>query len=271
MEITGEDIGYEGQSCEGRPTKDYVEKNEREAEGAGELCDGRRTPLMTICAEEIEKKEEAARRMGCGKTMKAMSALEALDVMSGHLTVNKAQLFPTKRRPEKRKMSDVPQAVCDQWVKDKGISIYEGLAPEEREAANRLVYTWKDVFESDLLKIRTTDLIEPGIDLKPGAQPERAKRPLYTEAELRFANKLIPQMEQAGLILRCDSIWVARTKFPPKPNRPANQEGNLRMVHNCCFIAVAHSQKRGGRKWGGQIGVTGGKGDRNEMAGIAGG
>ena len=37
------------------------------------------------------------------------------------------------------------------------------------------------------------------------------------------------------------------------------------------FIAVAHSQKRGGRKWGGQIGVTGGKGDRNEMAGIAGG
>ena len=39
----------------------------------------------------------------------------------------------------------------------------------------------------------------------------------------------------------------------------------------CCFIAVAHSQKRGGWKWGGQIGVTGGKGDRNEMAGIAGG
>ena len=39
-------------------------------------------------------------------------------------------------------------------------------------------------------------------------------------------------MEQAGLILRCVSIWAARTKFPPKPNPPANQEGNLRMVHN---------------------------------------
>ena len=37
MEIIGEDIGYEGQSCEGRSAEDYVEKNEREAEGAGEL------------------------------------------------------------------------------------------------------------------------------------------------------------------------------------------------------------------------------------------
>lgn len=32
MEITGEDIGYEGQSCEGRSVEDYVEKNETVAE-----------------------------------------------------------------------------------------------------------------------------------------------------------------------------------------------------------------------------------------------
>ena len=204
----------------------------RQSPSVGELCDGRRTSLLTICSEEIEKKEEAARRMGCGKTMKAMSALEALDVMSGHLTNNKGEFFPTKRRPEKRMMFDAPQAVCDQWVNDKGISIYEGLAPEEHEAAKRLVYTWKDVFESDLVKKRTTDLIEHGIDPKPSAQPERVKTPLYTEAKSRFANKLMPQMEQAGLILRSERIWVARTKFLPKPNRPAYQEGNLRMVHN---------------------------------------
>ena len=37
------------------------------------------------------------------------------------------------------------------------------------------------------------------------------------------------------------------------------------------FIAGADSQKRGGRKRGGQIGETGGKGDRNEETGIAGG
>ena len=122
--------------------------------------------------------------------------------------------------------------MCDRWVTEKGINIYDGLTAKEKHAANRLVYTWKDIFESDLLKIRTTDLIKHAIDLKPGAIPERAKTPLYTEAEMKVPNMLILQMEQAGLILRCDSIWVSSTKFPPKPNLPANQEGNLRMVHN---------------------------------------
>lgn len=193
---------------------------------------GGHTPLMTVESEELEMKERKARKMGMTNRLVAMSKSEALDIVSEHLTTNKAQLFPTRRRPVRRKMSIASQEVCDQWVADKGINVYDGLTPEQKEKANRLVYTWKDVFESDLLKIRTTDLIEHAIDLKPGAVPERAKIPLYTEAEMKFANKLIPQMVAAGLILRCDSIWVSRTKFPPKPNRPANQEGNLRMVHN---------------------------------------
>ena len=188
-------------------------------------------PLMTSESEELEKKDYNARRSR-EKAKHVMTAAEALDVVSEHLTVNKAQLFPTRRRPKKRELSVATQDECDKWVKDSGVSIYEGLMQEEKDLAYRLVYTWRDVFEGDLLKIKTTDLIEHGIDLMPGAIPERSKIPLYTEAELRFANKLIPKMEQAGLILHCDSIWVARTKFPPKPNRPANQEDNLRMVHN---------------------------------------
>ena len=37
-------------------------------------------------------------------------------------------------------------------------------------------------------------------------------------------------------------------------------------------LSLLHiAKKRGGQKWGGQIGVTGGKGDHNKMAGIAGG
>ena len=89
-----------------------------------------------------------------------------------------------------------------------------------------------DVFESDLLWIRTTDLIARGIDLNADAIPSRSKVPLYTEAQLRFLNQLIPTMAERGLILRCDSTWVARTKFPPKPNRPGKQKDNLHMVHN---------------------------------------
>ena len=218
MGVTGDDVAYE-------------DNNEGISEGFY------KHPLMTIESEELGMKEYVARKAG-GKTKPVMTATEALDIVSKHLTVNKAQLFPTRRRPVKREMSTASQAECDNWVKESGVSIYEGLTREEKDDANRLVYTWRDVFEGDLLKIKTTDLIEHGIDLIPGAVPERSKTPLYTEAELRFANKLIPRMEQAGLILRCDSIWAARTKFPPKPNRPANQEGNLRMVHN--YIPLNH-------------------------------
>ena len=221
--IVGEDIGYENGRCD---------LGEMAASGNEDIGGSYKSPLMTIESEELEKRDHLARRMSGKQGLRAMSASKALDIVFEHLTSNKAQLFPTRRRPERRELSNAPQEVCDEWVRLKGVSIYEGLSPEKKQVANRLVYTWRDVFESDLLKIRTTDLIEHAIDLKPGAEPARAKTPLYTEAELRFANKLIPKMEQSGLILRCDSIWVARTKFPPKPNRPANQEGNLRMVHN---------------------------------------
>ena len=39
-------------------------------------------------------------------------------------------------------------------------------------------------------------------------------------------------MEKKVMILKCDSIWAAWTKFSPKPNKQANKEDNLRMVHN---------------------------------------
>ena len=69
---------------------------------------------------------------------------------------------------------------------DEGIHLQvHGFFPD-------VVYTWWDMFEGDLLKIKTTDLIEHGIDLIPGAVLECSKTPLYTEAVLRFANKLIP-------------------------------------------------------------------------------
>ena len=126
MGVKSDDIGYEGEEL----IEDKLDGAEG-SEGIGAITegkeDGRGSPLMTEWSEEIEKKERAARRMGAGKTLKAMTASEALDKISKHLTVNKAQLFPTKKRPEKRRMSEAPQEVCDKWVKDKGISIYEGL------------------------------------------------------------------------------------------------------------------------------------------------
>jgi hypothetical protein len=76
-------------------------------------------------------------------------------------------------------------------------------------------------------KIKRTDLIEHCIELTPRACPVKSKIPLYIEEERAFCNKLLPKMEEAGLIYRCDSEWGARTKFPRKPNSP-----ELRIVHN---------------------------------------
>ena len=69
--------------------------------------------------------------------------------------------------------------------------------------------------------------------LNRDAQPYRAKIQLYNEREIKFCQELIPRMEEAGLIRRCDGAWGARTKFVPKPKaelRPENDK--LRMVHN---------------------------------------
>jgi hypothetical protein len=158
----------------------------------------------------------------------AVTPSKALDELSKPMHFRKAQCFPTKRRPVERAMSTVGDDVIDGWFQTCGVRVFEGLSAEETRKARRLLYTWRDVFESDMLKIKRTDLIEHCVELTPNARPVKSKIPLYTEKERAFCNTLLPQMEQAGLIYRCDSKWGARTKFPPKPNAPEH----LRMVHN---------------------------------------
>jgi hypothetical protein len=156
-----------------------------------------------------------------------LTPTQIVDEISKPMHFRKAQCFPTKRRPQPRPLSDATSAVIDDWFSSCSVRIFEGLSPHEASRARRLLYTWREVFEADMLKIKRTDLIEHCIELTPRAAPVKSKIPLYTEEERAFCNKLLPRMEQAGLIYRCDSEWGARTKFPRKPNSP-----ELRMVHN---------------------------------------
>ena len=124
------------------------------------------------------------------------------------LTRNKVQLFPTTRRPEKHLIPPeevVSQAVIDKWFASTALRVGIQLSSEEKMSARRLLYTWGDVFETDLLCIRQTDLIEHAIVLTPNAKPYRARISLYTEEEIGFSGRLLPKMEEAGLIFRCDS------------------------------------------------------------------
>ena len=117
------------------------------------------------------------------------------------LTRNKAQLFPTTRRPVRRDIPDralVRDETIEQWFRSTSLRLGEQLTTEEKARAMRMLYTWQDVFETDLLRIRQTDLIEHAIVLMPGAIPHRARIPLYTEEEIAFCRRLLPKMEEAG-------------------------------------------------------------------------
>jgi hypothetical protein len=156
-----------------------------------------------------------------------MTPSKALDEISKPMHFRKALCFPTKREPQPRPMSDETDDIINSWFQTCDIHLFDGLSADGSARARRLLYTWREVFEADMLKIKRTDLIEHCIELTPGAAPIKSKIPLYTEEERAFCNKLLPKMEQAGLIFRCDSEWGARTKFPRKPHSP-----ELRMVHN---------------------------------------
>lgn len=156
------------------------------------------------------------------------------------LTRNKGQLFPATRGPELGNVTpedEVPASRVEEWFASTVLQVSSRLTDRESERGKRLLYTLRDVFERDLLRIRKTDPIEHAIILEPGAKPYRARIPLYTEEEINFCKRLLPEMEKAGLIFLCDSDWGAPTKFPLKPRADTlPKNARLRMVHN--FIPI---------------------------------
>jgi hypothetical protein len=156
-----------------------------------------------------------------------LTPTQIVDKISKPMHFRKAQCFSTKRRPQPHPLLDATSAVIDDWFGSCGVRLFEGLSSDKASRVRRLLYTWREVFEADMLKIKRTDLIEHCIELTPRAAPVKSKIPLYTKEERAFCNKLLSRMEQAGLIYRCDSEWGARTEFLRKPHSP-----ELRMVHN---------------------------------------
>ena len=160
---------------------------------------------------------ELIRRATVPQRLVKPSVVETFDVHAGALTRNKAQLFPMKRRPKQRALSNASLDTIESWFQTSGISIRDTLTSSQMARAMALLYTWRDMVETDLLRICRTVLIEHAIVLSSDAKPYRAKIPLYNEQKIKFCQHLIPRWEEAGLIRRCDSAWGARTKFLPKP------------------------------------------------------
>lgn len=87
---------------------------------------------------------------------------------------------------------------------------------EKREALQRLCYTYKDIFATDLKDIKRTDLVKHAIPTRPDARPHCAKMPVFTREEELCVSSKIPELEAAGIIARCDSPWNSRLKFVRK-------------------------------------------------------
>ncbi len=137
--------------------------------------------------------------------------------------------FPVDRRPQQRELSTTDQVVINEWFDDSGITIGSMAdTVEKRNRGKRLLYTWRECFAKTLRDVKPTDLIEHSIDLKPNARPSYSKIPRYTEKERQFCDRIFPEMEEAGIIIRASSDWGCRSRFPPKKK----DSEELRVVYN---------------------------------------
>ena len=110
------------------------------------------------------------------------------------LTRNKAQLLPTTSRPILRSIvskQDVSSDAVSKWYLSTALQLGRGLTVSEQAKVKRMLYSWRDVFKTDLLRIPLTNLVEHAIILEPGAKADRALVPLYTEEEIAFCKQLL--------------------------------------------------------------------------------
>jgi len=139
--------------------------------------------------------------------------------------------FPTQRRPTTYRRQLMSSATrIPTWFEVSGIRLGESLTTSERQQAELLLYTWKDLFVLRLEDMPVTDLVEHRIPVHPDSQLMRAKNKLYTKEEFDWVEEHLPEMLKAGIIGRSESPWAHQTKFVRK------KDGGLRMVHVFCPI-----------------------------------
>ena len=127
------------------------------------------------------RRMELIRRATAPVRLSGPYSVDLLDVLSMALTRNKAQLFPTRRRLKLREIEKASPEAVQQWFERSRVTIADDMTDDQRRRALNLLYTWRDIFETDQLRIRRTDLIEHAIVLNSEAKPYRAKILLYTE------------------------------------------------------------------------------------------
>ncbi|RPA90798.1 DNA/RNA polymerase [Choiromyces venosus 120613-1] len=148
----------------------------------------------------------------------------------------KSEGYPTERRPfhsrhDRDEKTDL--RVVEEWYQQAGIKVGSTIIGETLDSIKRLLYTWWDLFASDIEEMPTTDLVYHYIHTWPGSVPVRAREKLYTTEEVKWMETKILAMLKAGIIEYAVSLWSHRTKFVQM------KDGGLRMVHVFCPINAA--------------------------------
>lgn len=146
--------------------------------------------------------------------------------------------FPTERRPMdyRREIDWVTlQETCNKWVQESGIML-GNLDPSNLEHAYRLLYTWKNLFDDDVLRMPATDLVQYWIPMFTDAKPFLAKTKIYTAEENRWQKDNLTKLLDARILEYIDSLWCGATKFVRKKDK------GLRMAHVFCPVNTATLQ-----------------------------
>ena len=105
------------------------------------------------------------------------------------------------------------------------------MSGEERDLTVWVIYTWKDLFVKDIRELLPTKLVVYRILIYPNAVPKVARLTRYIPKEEEWQKIYIPELEEAGIITKYMSPWLAKTKFLKKADYVPGVKLSLRMVY----------------------------------------
>ena len=133
--------------------------------------------------------------------------------------------------------------IVNKWYKQSKIRLGSHAIEGLQDEGKRILYTWCDLFISEVNEMPTADLVCHYIATWPGSILVRARDRPFTQEESRWLDQKIPEMLAAGIIEHAISPWSHRTKFVRKKDK------GLQMVHvfrpiNSATINHSYPMKR---------------------------
>ncbi|KAI0994842.1 hypothetical protein K3495_g13340 [Podosphaera aphanis] len=135
-------------------------------------------------------------------------------------------VYPEKRRPRKRQLSQAPQELIDEWFQKTGVKLGE-LSNAEKNKVTRLLHTYQDLNSTELDNLPFTDLYVHRVRLKEGTPPfSRPKQRRWPPGKEFWMKRIITDGLRCGLYestIKANghlSDWNAMAQLVDKSDEP---------------------------------------------------